>query len=326
MTRLRFAIVGTNFISDRFVCAVRETECAEVVAVYSRQLDTGRLFADKYGINKVYDDYSLMLADAEIDAVYIASPTFCHAEQTESALLSGKHALVEKMICTEADELRGLRRIAEERDLVLLEAMRPDFDPAYTVLRESLSRIGKIRRATLEFCQYSSRYDKFKSGEVLNAFDPKIKNSALADIGIYPLHTAMMLFGAPRSMSAHSVFLHNGFEGAGNITLDYGDALCHVVYSKISDSVNPSVIEGECGSVIINKISAPTRIDLIPRTGEAETVFATELENNMVFEVESFVAMTRGELSAERYLDASIESLLAVEEAYRQTGARAKME
>ncbi len=325
MSKIRFAIVGTNFISDRFAEAVKVSKSAEVVAIYSRKLDTGRRFADKHLLTKVYTDYAEMLADTEIDAVYIASPTVCHFEHTRQALSAGKHVLCEKMICTTLADLREIRELSRSRGLVLLEAMRPDFDPAYDKVRECLAALGRIRRATLEFCQYSSRYDRFLSGEVLNAFDPKMQNSALADIGIYPLHMALALFGVPSKISAHSVFLENGFEGAGSITLDYGDKLVGVVYSKISDSVNPSVIEGERGSLTVDKISAPTRLVLSTRGSSTREISVLVTDNNMLFEVEAFAAMVRGERSPEPYLDVSERSLEIVEETYRQTGARAKM-
>ena len=325
MTKIRFAIVGTNFISDRFAEAVEASGCAEIVAVFSRKLDTGRHFADKYAIKRVYSDYSTMLSDSDVDAVYIASPTVCHSEQTEAALMAGKHVLCEKMITTTEAELASLIDLARSRGLILLEAMRPDFDPAYDALRSAITKIGQIRRATLEFCQYSSRYDRFLAGEVLNAFDPKMKNSALADIGIYPLHLAVSLFGRPQSLSASAVFLDNGFEGAGSITLDYGDKLCQVIYSKITDSVNPSVIEGECGSITIDKINAPTRITLRLRGGAAVDLPISSLANNLVYEVAAFARMVSEQTSPDGYLSVSKDTMNLVERAYSQTGAIDKM-
>lgn len=325
MRSIRFAVVGTNFISGNFVDAVRASGVAEITAVFSRKLDTGRHFAEKNGLTKVYIDYEKMLADPDVDAVYVASPTLCHHAHTVAALRAGKHVLCEKMIATSTEELLEMRGEAESRGLILLEAMRPDFDPAYAVLLENLPKIGKIRRATLEFCQYSSRYDKFLAGEVLNAFNPGLKNSALADIGIYPLHVAHDLFGAPLRISASSVFLHNGFEGAGSITLEYSSATVGVVYSKVSESVNPSVIEGERGSILIDKISAPSRITLCPRKATPITVWDGGVSNNMVYEVRAFAAMVAGDASSEPYLDVSEITLRTVEEAYRITGAREKM-
>ena len=325
MRKIRFAVVGTNFISDNFVDAVTASEVAEITAVFSRKLDTGRHFAEKNGLTKVYIDYEEMLRDEDVDAVYVASPTFCHFAHARMALRAGKHVLCEKMMCTSSDEVAELRQEARLRGLVLLEAMRPDFDPAYDAIRENIDRIGKIRRATLEFCQYSSRYDRFLSGEVLNAFDPAIKNSALADIGIYPLHMAHALFGAPTGVSASAIFLCNGFEGAGNITLRYDGALVGIVYSKISDSANPSVIEGERGSILIDKISAPTRITLCPRRESPVIIWEDTVPNNMVFEVRAFASMISGDISPDNYLDISEMTIRAVEEAYRQTGAADKM-
>ena len=325
MTKIRFAIVGTNFISDRFAEAVKTSGCAEIVAVFSRKLNTGRHFADKHGIKKVFCDYAEMLSDGDIDAVYVASPTVCHSEQTAAALMADKHVLCEKMITTTEAELVSLIDLARSRGLILLEAMRPDFDPVYDALRSAITKIGRIRRATLEFCQYSSRYDRFLAGEVLNAFDPKMKNSALADIGIYPLHLAVSLFGRPQSLSASAVFLDNGFEGSGSITLDYGDKLCQVIYSKITDSVTPSVIEGECGSITIDKINAPTRITLRLRGGESVDLPIDSAANKMVYEVEAFSRIVSGQASPDGYLAVSKDSLNLVERAYSQTGATDKM-
>ena len=325
MKKTRFAVVGTNFISDNFVDAANASGVAEISAVFSRKFDTGRHFAEKHGINKVYTDYGEMLSDGNIDAIYVASPTFCHYTHSLSAIRAGKHILCEKMICTSTEELEELRGEAVRHGVTLLEAMRPDFDPAYDLLRENLTKIGKIRRATLEFCQYSSRYDRFLAGEVLNAFNPKMKNSALADIGIYPLHLAHVIFGVPSEIHASSVFLRNGFEGAGNITLEYDGALVSIVYSKISDSVNSSVIEGERGSILIDKISAPRRITLCPRCEPQKVVWEDSVPNNMLFEVIAFASMIEGTASPEPYLDISAMTLRTVEEAYRQTGADEKM-
>ena len=325
MRKIRFAVVGTNFISDNFVDAALSSGVAEISAVFSRRLDTGRLFAEKHGLAKVYTDYGEMLCDTEVDAVYVASPTVCHYEHSLAALRAGKHVLCEKMICTSTSQLTELRCEADKRGLVLLEAMRPDFDPAYDAIRDNIAKIGRIRRATLEFCQYSSRYDKFLSGEVLNAFDPKMKNSALADIGIYPLHMAHALFGEPIGVHSSAIFLHNGFEGAGNITLEYDGALVSIVYSKISDSVNPSVVEGERGSILIDKISAPTRITLCSRREPPRVVWEDSVPNNMVFEVRAFASMAEGSSSPRSYLDISEMTLRSVEESYRQTGADEKM-
>ena len=324
MARVRFAIVGTNFISDRFVEAVGRTESAEACAVFSRKEETANLFADKHGIEKRYTDYNVMLSDPNIDAVYVASPTICHKDHTVAALKAGKHVLCEKMIATELSELVEMRKTAEERGLVLLEAMRPDFDGAFDLVKSSVPKIGRIRRVSFDYCQYSSRYDKFKSGTVLNAFDPKMKNSALADIGIYPLHMCVSLFGEPQSLSSSSVFLHNGFEGAGSVTMSYGDMLAVVNYSKITDNCSQSVIEGELGSILIDKFNAPAEITLKLRSGEELSLGYQPVENNMTFETEAFCDMVNGRKSAAEYLDISEITMRLVDKIYLSSGISAR--
>ena len=302
---MRFSIIGTNFISDGFMDALREVSSAEAIAVLSRTEERAAESAGRHGIPKVYTDVDRMLEDEDIDAVYIASPTVCHSEQAVKCLRAGKHVLCEKMIAHDYPAFLEMLRARDESGKALVEAMRPDFDPALSVIREGLSRIGKIRRASLEFCQYSSRYDAFLSGTVLNAFNPEMKNSALADIGIYPLHFCARLFGEPKNFSSSSVYLSNGFEGAGVITLEYGDMLATVTYSKITESVNPSVIEGELGSLIIDKISAPTKITLKLRGGDPEPLEYTPESNNMVWEIAAFTDIAEGRLSADEYMTAT---------------------
>ena len=316
MRKINFAVVGTNFISDNFADAVRLSERAEIVAVYSRKFDTGAIFSQKHGIKTVYTDYAEMLRDPRVDALYIASPHMCHAEQTVLALDAGKHVLCEKMIAADLDGFL-LQRAAQKRSgCVLLEAMRPTFDPALSVIKENLPKLGKIRRAALEYCQYSSRYDRFKSGEILNAFNPEMKNTALADIGIYPLHICLNLFGAPENFSSKSIFLSNGFEGMGSITLDYGDMLASITYSKITESVNPSVIEGELGSLTFDKMNAPSEIRFKPRTGEWQTLEYMPASNNMIYEIYAFCDMINGDIDFLPYLDISEAAMRIVDGVY----------
>ena len=319
-TVMRLGIIGTNFISDRLCEALAQVEGIEAYAVYSRRTDTGEAFAEKYGIGKVYCDLDEMLADDRLDAVYVASPTFCHAEQAIRAMRAGKHVLCEKMMAATLDEFYGMKECSEQTGMVLLEAMRPAHDPIYDVIRSYLPRLGKIRRATLEFCQYSSRYDRFKDGILTNAFDPSLKNTALSDIGIYPLHVALLFFGKPLSVSGSSVFLENGFEGAGALTLTYQDMIAGVVYSKVSDSVNPSVIEGELGSLTINKISAPTALTLYLRGEAPIEIPLTPAANNMIYELAAFRDMVDGVREYHSYLELTEQAQTVVDEIYRSVG------
>ena len=318
---MNIAVIGTNFISDSFCDAARLVEGVNVSAVFSRTDARGRDFALKHGIELVHSDFSEMLADESIDALYVASPIFAHAEQSIRAMEAGKQVLCEKMMASSLDEFYAMKEASEKYGRVLLEAMRPAHDPLIDVVRENLPKIGKVRRASLEFCQYSSRYDKFKAGIVENAFDPKIKNSALSDIGIYPLYLAASLFGEPMRLDSRSVFLENGFEGEGVLTLSYPDKLVTVTYSKIFGGALPSVIEGEEGSIVINKISAPTEIKLCLRGKAPEIIGHADSEENMRYEIEAFRDMCEGRLDHKPYLKITELQQRVVDTSYKITGA-----
>ncbi len=312
-----FAVVGTGGIVDRFLDALSRVAGAKAVAVFSRTAASGEAFAARHAGLSVYTDYDRMLADPAVDGVYIATPHFCHKEQTLRALRAGRHVLVEKSAALTAPDFADMRREADAAGRTLLEAMRPDFDPAYDTLRDALSRIGRIRRAALTFCQYSSRYDAFRCGEVKNAFDPAIGNSALLDIGVYPLHLCLSLFGMPEAIHARSVYLENGFEGAGALLLSYQKQgfSADISYSKVHNAVIPSAIEGEDGAFTIDKVTEPHEILFLPRGGEPIRLPISSEENNMRYEIEAFLAMTRGERSASPYLDLTENTLTLMDKA-----------
>lgn len=298
MKTVKLGIIGTNFVSDWLCDGVKKCDGIINHAVYSRREETGRAFADKHGIETVYTDMEAFLS-SDIDAVYIASPNICHYAQAEAAMRHGKHVLVEKPAALTKDDFISLEKIARENGVVILEAMRPAHDPAIHDAISHLSDIGTIRRAVFEFCQYSSRYDKFKAGEILNAFNPKMGNAAVMDIGVYPLHVCAMFFGEPNSIRARSTVLHNGFEGMGSVILDYGEIEAEVVYSKIADSVNPSAILGEDGAITIGKLSMGENVRLIPRSGEPKEISGVRGTDNMVYEIADFVRIIRGDTTVD---------------------------
>ena len=115
---MNFGIIGTNFISDWFVNAGRHCEGFCVQAVYSRTMEKGRTFADKHGIPDCYDSLEALASADNVDAVYIASPTACHAAQSIQMLNAGKHVLCEKPVASNEKELQAMLAAAKEHGVV----------------------------------------------------------------------------------------------------------------------------------------------------------------------------------------------------------------
>lgn len=295
--KIRLGIIGTNFVSDWLTTEAKDSGLYTVRAVYSRQMQTGETYAKKHEIPFVYSDLEAFLSDPELDAVYIASPNACHATQSIHALRHGKHVLCEKPIATITAEFQNMQRAAQENDRILFEAMRPAYDPAILSIRDHLEALGTLRRVELEFCQYSSRYDRFKTGEILNAFTPSLGNAAIMDIGVYAIHVCALLFGMPdwnEDFYSRSVFAENHMELMGEMLLPYRDsAPVQITYAKIYNSLNPSVILGENGGILIDKLSNPKSVRLQLRDGTDKELCISPSDNNMIYELAAFARCIR---------------------------------
>lgn len=208
-----------------------------------------------------------MAASDAIDAVYIATPNCMHAAQAVCCMERGKHVLCEKPMASNAREVRTMIEASRRNGVALMEAVKTTLTPNFMALREALPKAGTLRRYFSAFCQYSSRYDKFKEGVVLNAFRPELSNGAMMDIGIYTIYPMVVLFGRPRRISASGILLSSGVDAQGTVDFDYGEMNATVLYSKIANSSLPTEIQGEAGNLTLDRINRIGRVVWQPRPG-----------------------------------------------------------
>ena len=263
--KVRFGVVGTNFITDWVIAGARQDDRFELVAVYSRKQETADAFAAKHQIPYTFTSLEEMAKSPLIDAVYIASPNFLHAEQSILCMKHGKHVLCEKSITLNAWEVREMIAASAKYDVTLMEAMKPTLTPNFRSVRENLGRLGTIRRYFSCYCQYSSRYDKFKEGVVLNAFRPELSNGAMMDIGIYTVYPMVVLFGRPKKIDASGIVLSSGADGQGAVNFEYEGMNATVLYSKIANSSLPTEIQGEEGNITLDRINIIGEVKYTPR-------------------------------------------------------------
>ena len=316
---LRIGIIGTSFVSDWICEASQMSENCEITAVYSRDLARGSAYAEKQCIGGCFDDEESFFSSDRFDAVYVASPNILHYRQTLDALNHGKHVLCEKPLAINAAQAERMIQIANEKGLILLEAIRPVHDPFLSALQENLHKVGRIRRATFEFCQYSSRYDRFLADERPNVFEASLGNAALMDLAVYCLHVCVALFGEPRKLSAGASFLPNGTEAAGTMLLDYGEQQTTISYSKVTSSVHPSIVQGELGTLVFDTLNQPSYLKMLYRDGRSEELF-TPVKNNMVHELNAFSRMVASGESTATFDEQSLWVMRLLDEARRQTG------
>ncbi len=286
---MRFGIVGTSWISDRFIEGGLLIEDFIVEAVYSRNIEKAKEFGEKYRVKHYFDSLEEMSKSDLIDAVYIASPNSLHVEQAKVFVKEGVNVFIEKPIASTPEELSSLLKLAKEKNVLVMEGIIPLQLPNYTAIEENLYKIGKIRKVTGIFCQYSSKYNKWKEGVYTNAFDPKWTNGALMDIGIYPLYLITSLFGKPNEIKGISTILKDSIDGEGNILLSYDDFSANIIYSKISNSYLKSEISGEKGSIIIDHVAQIPKVEIIYNNGDKEDISREQKENTMYYELLDFI-------------------------------------
>ncbi|MBX9974074.1 Gfo/Idh/MocA family protein [Cytobacillus firmus] len=319
---VRFGIVGTNWITERFLKAALQAEDFQLTAVYSRTEEKAIEFAGKYGVERTFTDLKTMAASGEIDAVYIASPNSLHADQAVIFMENKVHVLCEKPIASNTKELKNMIAAARENSVLLMEALKSTFMPNFLAVKENLHKIGQVRRYFASYCQYSSRYDAYRQGTVLNAFNPDFSNGSLMDIGIYCVYPLVALFGKPEEIKAAGYMLKSGVDGEGSLVLKYPGMDAVIMYSKITNSSLPAEIQGEEGNIVIDKISAPEKVELHYRNGEREDLTQDQLSDSMYYEAKEFIRLVQAG-KTESDINSFANSMITMEimeEARRQIG------
>lgn len=293
---MKFGFIGTNFVSEMMLEATIGVEEFELAAVCSRTLENAEAFAKKHNVEFYTTDYKDFL-DRNLDAVYVAVPNAMHKDITIFFLEHKIPVFCEKPMGSNAREVKEMIKASRDNNTLLAEGIVPLYTEAFKVIKNNLDKIGTVRRAVLSMNQYSSRYDAYREGTVLNAFNPKLSNGSSMDIGIYPLSFAMGLFGKPTSVFANGYVLESKADGLGTIILSYPEKQVIVMHSKINQQLMTQEIEGEDGIIEFDHPNNPTKVILHPRNGEAEVLYEeTEEKSPMHYEIREFIDAVKNNL------------------------------
>lgn len=265
---MNIGILGTGSIARTMAAEFAKVPAFRCEAVCSRQQATGEALAQQFGIPKVYTDYDAMLADPDIELVYIATPNSLHYAQTRAALLAGKNVLCEKPFVPTVAEADELIALAKEKHLFLFEAITTAHHPNYALAKQYLDDIGSLRIVSCTFCQYSSRYDALLSGQVPPVFDPACCGGALMDLNLYNVHFVVGLFGEPMLVSYHPNLYRNGIDTSGILLLEYPDFICQCTGAK--DCAAPGSVQliGDAGRILIEPGSSNCQKLVVNRKGK----------------------------------------------------------
>ena len=324
---MKLAILGTGFIvKEGALTALKDVPEIETTAIFSRpkSKSVAEALAADYSIPKIYTDYDELLADPDIDFVYVGLINSVHYEYTKKALLAGKNVIVEKPFASSAAEVRELRDLALARHLYVFEAVTIHYLPNFYAIREFLPKLGTIRAVVANYSQYSSRYDKYLQGEVLPAFDPQRSGGALYDINIYNLNFIIGLFGAPESVRYTANLGFNGIDTSGVAALTYPGFFALAIGAKDTASPGYITIQGEKGWIRVT--GAPNELRYFEThllgTGVTTHNELNRYPHRMVHEFQEFAKMFH-EKDYDRMtkgLDVSVAVLETAETARKQVG------
>lgn len=286
---MKLGIMGTNWITDAFIEGAINSGEWNLTAVYSRTEEKARAFGEKYGELTYFTDIEEMGQSDACDAVYIASPNALHYQHAVSLLKNKKHVIVEKPIFSTVAELEHAHQIARENNVFLFEAARHIQEPNFKRLQESIEKVGTIHGATLAYMKYSSRYDQVLNGEEPNIFSLKFSGGSIVDLGVYPLYSAITLFGEPVKATYFATKLPTGVDGLGPIILEYPTFNVTIIQGKNSQSFLPSEIYGQKGTLIVDPLTGIEHITFYDNATKEEAELAgPTVANDMQFEAAEF--------------------------------------
>lgn len=287
---MNFCAIGTGAITKSMLAEYQRSPVLHCSAICSRKEETGRAMAEAFGIEKVYTSLEVMLADPDIELVYVASPNALHYSQTKACLMAGKHVICEKPFAPTVAEARELVTMAKEKGLFLFEAITTAHHPHYEMIRGRLGELGKLKVVLCTFCQYSSRYPALLAGNVSPVLDPAYKGGALMDINLYNIHFVVGLFGAPDAVHYYPNIHTNGVDTSGVLILEYPDFVCQCVGAKDCAARNGVQIVGDGGMIQVTPSASNCQnVEVAIRGRESET-FAVE-EGPWYYEVQDIGRM-----------------------------------
>ncbi len=246
---IRWGILGTGTIARHFARGLRFVPDAQLLAIGSRALAKGEAFAGEFGVPRAYGSYEDLVADREIDVVYVATPNHRHKDDCLLALGAGKAVLCEKPFAVDAAETRAVIAIARRNRRFCMEAMWMRFLPVMARLRDLLQSdaIGKIRLLRADF-GIQKPYE-----EDNRFFNREMGGGATLTFGVYLVSLAFWLLGRPSAVTSQASLGTTGVDEQSVSVLGYPKGELAVLTASIrSDLSCEAMITGTRGEVAIH--------------------------------------------------------------------------
>lgn len=250
---MKLGIIGSGKIVHDFLTTANKIQNLELTAIATtkRSATIGQELAKKYNIQKTYTSNTDLFNDKEVDTVYVAVPNSLHYLVAKKALEAGKNVICEKPFVSTTAEAQKLKKIADEHGVIIVEAITNIHLENFKHIKADLKKIAPVHVLSLNYTQYSSRYDDFLKGKIAPVFDPTKDGGALKDLNIYNIHLAVGLFQNPKTVQYYPN-MQRGVDTSGILNLVYQGMQASLIASKDSYTTPRSFIEGEKGTIFFD--------------------------------------------------------------------------
>ncbi|XP_002732953.1 putative oxidoreductase ORF334 [Saccoglossus kowalevskii] len=250
---LRWGVLSTANINNRFIPQLLKSPRSQVTAIASRSIEKAESAAKMWNIPKVYGSYDDLLTDSEINAVYIPLPNSLHAEWAVRAAEQGKHCIVEKPITTKISDVDKLQKVAKEHNVLIVEGFVHIHHPQFKAIKEKITSgcIGALQYMTGSFCFKVDQEDNIM-------YSREHDGGSLWNLGCYPISLMIALLGeSPQTVTAMKCETKSGVDGTCHCILQFSNSRhgCISASCIASSGTNFEII-GSKGKISLNKIRA----------------------------------------------------------------------
>jgi predicted dehydrogenase len=246
---LRWGVLAPGEIARSFAQAMRQHTAQRLIAVASRSKERAAAFAGRFEVEAVHDSYEALVANPEVDVVYVAAPASEHVALGLLAIAAGKHVLIEKPLATDAAGARRLANAARSRSVFLMEAMWSRYLPQASVIRRLIAD-GVIGIARGVIADHSQAVAVDPDHRLYRA---DLGGGALLDLGIYPIQFDSMIFGAPQQITAIGGLTETGVDAYSTLVLGHGPAVQSTVTTSIlARAGSRATVFGDTGRIDID--------------------------------------------------------------------------
>lgn len=238
---LRWGVLAPGGIATDWVAAMHANTDQRVVAVASRSAERAAEFAQKNGIERSYGSYEQLVADPDVDIVYIAAPNMMHRPLALLAIAAGKNVLIEKPLGIDAADAQLIVDAARAAGVFAMEAMWTRFLPQTTIIAQLLAE-GELGELSIVTADFGANFGAAAGQPV---FDPAMGGGSLRDIGIYPVWFSRFVLGAPSAAVATGRMLTTGVDGQAAMILDHSSGAQAVLHTTmLADTPTEARING----------------------------------------------------------------------------------